>query len=128
MNAMIGDAGEVSRSGFNQNNPDYVQFFQLSSIPRPAEIFVFLDEHPDSINDGYFLNRADDLEWFDLPAAYHNGAACFSFADGHCEIHRWRYASTKRPACPGGASLPMEVPQNERLDLDWVIDRMSVEQ
>src|SRR5262249_2678846 len=59
MNAMVGDAGEVSKSGSNVNNPDYVQFFSQSQIPEPAHIFVFLDEHPDSINDGYFLNSDD---------------------------------------------------------------------
>jgi len=60
MNAMVGDAGAISSSGLNQNNPRYVQFFKLLSIPQPAGIFVFLDEHPDSINDGYFLNKDDD--------------------------------------------------------------------
>src|SRR3989454_2116919 len=49
MNAMIGDAGDLSQSGFNRNNPDYVQFFNLSSIPQPTGIFVFLDERPYSI-------------------------------------------------------------------------------
>ncbi len=75
MNAMIGDAGDLSVTGYNRNNPDYVQFFNMSSIPEPAKIFVFLDEHPDSINDGYFINKADYWEWIDLPASYHNGAA-----------------------------------------------------
>jgi len=127
MNAMVGDAGELSSSGFNQNNPGYVQFFTASSIPRPAGIFVFLDEHPDSINDGYFLEKDDYPEWFDLPASYHNGAASFSFADGHSESHRWRYARTTQPTRPDVIALPMEVPENDQADLDWVIERMSVD-
>src|SRR5436190_11448485 len=90
MNAMIGDAGEVSKSGSNVNNPEYVQFFNLSQIAHPLGIFVFLDEHPDSINDGYFLNQADYQWWIDLPASFHNGAAEFSFAVGHSESHRLR--------------------------------------
>ena len=57
MNAMVGDAGEFSTNGVNTNNPDYTQFFKITQIPQPTEIFVFLDEHPDSINDGYFLER-----------------------------------------------------------------------
>ena len=57
MNASVGDAGEISQYGVNTNNPDYVQFFRLTSMPAPARIFVFLDEHPDSISDGYFVNR-----------------------------------------------------------------------
>ena len=127
MNAMVGDAGEASTSGTNQNNPNYVQFFNVAAFPEPAGIFVFLDEHPDSINDGYFLNKDDYLHWFDLPASYHNGAACFSYADGHSDSHRWRNATTLRPARPEGAPLPMYVHPGESGDLDWVIDHMSVE-
>ena len=130
MNAMVGDAGEVSASGQNSNNPDYRQFFSITSIPKPAGIFVFLDEHPDSINDGYFLNAYGlKWRWNDLPASYHNGAASFSFADGHSEIHRWLLASTKRPAQPDGAApLPMAIPLpfNEWADMAWVLERMSV--
>lgn len=126
MNAMVGDAGELSREGFNSNNPDYVQFFKLSAIPRPSRIFVFLDEHPDSINDGYFLNKASYHEWIDLPASYHNGAAAFSFADGHSQIQRWAHARTKRPARPDGAALPLYVPSTEAVDFNWVVSHMSV--
>ena len=127
MNAMIGDAGDLSMAGYNRNNPDYVQFFNISSIPNPAKIFVFLDEHPDSINDGYFVNKAYDWEWIDLPASYHNGGACFSFADGHSETHRWRSASTKPPSQPDGAPLPIKLPRSDWGDFDWLIDRMSVD-
>jgi prepilin-type processing-associated H-X9-DG protein len=61
--------------------------------PGPAAVFAFLDEHPDSINDGAFMNNpgyaATAERWRDLPASYHNGAAGFSFADGHAEMHVW---------------------------------------
>ncbi len=127
MNAMIGDVGDLSQTGVNRNNPDYVQFFSLSTIPAPSGIFVFLDEHPDSINDGYFINRAYSWEWTDLPASYHNGAACFAFADGHGETHRWRFASTKAPPRPDGAQLPMKLPRSEWGDFSWVTDHMSID-
>ena len=128
MNAMVGNAGDLSESGRNVNNPTYVQFFRLSSIPHPSQIFVFLDEHPDSINDGYFINRAYSGEWVDLPASYHNGGASFSFADGHSELRKWRVASTKPPSRPDAALLPIQVPRGEREDLDWVLKRMSYHQ
>jgi len=127
MNAMIGDAGEFSNGGTNRNNPDYVQFFKLSNVPQPSQIFVFLDEHPDSINDGYFLNKADYQEWVDLPASYHNGSAAFSFADGHSESHRWVYEITKRPAQPDAAGLPFYVTRDQIADFKWVVDHMSVD-
>lgn len=127
MNAMVGDAGELSTRGYNLNNPGYVQFFKLASIPQPAEIFVFLDEHPDSINDGYFLNRAYYNEWIDLPASYHDGAAAFSFADGHGSLHRWVNSSTKPPSIPDGATLPFNVTNGETADFDWILEHMSVD-
>jgi prepilin-type N-terminal cleavage/methylation domain-containing protein/prepilin-type processing-associated H-X9-DG protein len=128
MNAMIGDAGELSKTGVNKNNPKYVQYFSLPSIKEPVNIFVFLDEHPDSINDGYFINRAYSTNWYDLPASYHNGAASFSFADGHSETHRWRNASTIQPARPSKKAplLPFSF-LPERQDHDWVVAHMSEE-
>jgi hypothetical protein len=77
MNASVGDAGELTSSGVNTNNPGYVQFFKLTSMPVPARIFVFLDEHPDSISDGYFVNRSYYPEWIRLPASWHNGGGHF---------------------------------------------------
>lgn len=74
MNAMVGNAGELSNGGYNENNPHYVQFFRLTDIPLPSEIFVFVEEHPDSINDGYFLNKFYTRHWIDLPASEHDGA------------------------------------------------------
>jgi prepilin-type N-terminal cleavage/methylation domain-containing protein/prepilin-type processing-associated H-X9-DG protein len=128
MNAMVGDAGAFSQAGTNVNNPGYVQFFKYTGIPRPSDIFVFLDEHPDSITDGYFVNKVYRSEWRRLPASYHNGAACFSFADGHAEIHAWRYAATKPPSRPYAAALPIQIPKDQSADFDWVVSRMSVEQ
>jgi prepilin-type N-terminal cleavage/methylation domain-containing protein/prepilin-type processing-associated H-X9-DG protein len=125
MNASVGDAGELTSSGVNTNNPDYVQFFRLTTVPAPSSIFVFLDEHPDSISDGYFVNRSYNLEWIRLPASWHNGGATFSFADGHTETHLWQCASTKPPPFPDAAGLPINVSSNA-LDFDWVIARMSV--
>lgn len=133
MNAMIGNAGIFSTKGFNVNNPGYKQFFKLMQIPRPADIFVFLDEHPNSIDDGYFLNSATynygNAEWKNLPASYHNHAAAFSFADGHSTLHRWSRASTLVPVQMNVAYLPVQVPARpaELADFDWVMDHMSIE-
>jgi len=137
LNAMIGNAGDFSTNGFNINNPNYKQFFKTTQIPRPVEIFTFLDEHPDSIGDGYFLNKSGAVnygvsrygksEWTDLPASYHNGSTAFSFADGHASLHRWNDPSTIRPSQPHGVLLPLEVSATSRSDFDWVIEHMSIE-
>ena len=127
MNAMVGNAGQFIASGANTNNPDYVQFLKVGQIPKPAQIFVLTEEHPDSINDGYFLNKPDSMQWTDLPASYHNGAANLAFADGHLETHRWLFASTKPPAQPDAAHLPFPVPTAERADFDWLMERTTVD-
>ncbi len=125
MNLMIGDAGDYSQSGSNVNNPDYVQFFKATQVPRPEGIFVFIEEHPDSINDGYFLNKIDTGEWNDLPGSYHNGAANLTFADGHVETHRWLYDSTTPPSKYRGAGLPFRPPPGQMGDFNWLMARTS---
>lgn len=127
MNMMIGDAGEFSQSGANTNNPEYAQFFRTTQVPSPSRIFVFIEEHPDSINDGYFLNKPESYKWMDLPASWHHGAANVSFADGHLETHKWLFPSTKPPGRPDAAHLPRSIPKRQLGDFMWLMDRMSVE-
>ena len=127
MNAMVGDAGENSRYGTNFFNPQYKQFKKFTDFADPTGIFVFLDEHPDSINDGYFLNRLDELEWWDLPASYHNGRANLTFADGHAQSHRWANQATKPAARPDAAGLPFSIDRTQRGDFDWLAERTSYE-
>jgi prepilin-type processing-associated H-X9-DG protein len=62
--------------------------------PSPSKLFVFIDEHEDSIIDSQFGNPPQgspwDGYWFDLPANRHNQAANLSFADGHVEHWKWQ--------------------------------------
>lgn len=67
---------------------------QVVNSPGPSDLFVFLEEHPDSINDGSFAVEIPQLtistKWIDVPAKA--GNVCpFAFADGHVEIHKWLY-------------------------------------
>ena len=67
----------------------HIRKFSEFLYPTPAEAWVFMDEHPDSINDaGNFAPH--QTSWVDVPATYHNGACGVAFADGHAEIHKWR--------------------------------------
>jgi prepilin-type processing-associated H-X9-DG protein len=115
--------------------PSYRQFLKLSSVPSPSDMYVILDEHPDSINDGYFLNNANpniagwpNQNWNDLPASYHNGAGGFSFADGHSEIHRWASVITKQPVKMQTLSLlSFSLDKvNAYTDAEWVAIHSSV--
>jgi prepilin-type N-terminal cleavage/methylation domain-containing protein/prepilin-type processing-associated H-X9-DG protein len=120
LNSLVGDPGELT----NRFNPRRVQYFRLSQISNPAHVYVFLDEHPDTINDGFFMNRWDeDPRWGNLPGSYHNGAANLSFADGHMESHRWELEDTRRPAQHGGASGTF--PASPSTDFDWLKEYSS---
>ncbi len=91
-----GTDGNTPR-GLNWALPQYKQYLNQTQVPRPAKTWLFLDEHPDSINDGYFINNPNTDHWQDVPASYHNGACGFSFADGHSEIRKWQSNSSKYP-------------------------------
>jgi prepilin-type N-terminal cleavage/methylation domain-containing protein/prepilin-type processing-associated H-X9-DG protein len=105
MNGFVGIA-----AGWEQ---DWLSYTKLSDLaqPGPANLFVFIDEHPDSINDGWMMfadegaldngspvgGGSGDGYWFNLPASYHNGACSLSFADGHAETHAWVNKSMLKP-------------------------------
>jgi prepilin-type N-terminal cleavage/methylation domain-containing protein/prepilin-type processing-associated H-X9-DG protein len=76
----------------NQAYPTYTQFLKATSVPNPGGLFVTLDEHPDSIDDGLFQSNPTPTaaHWDNVPATYHDGGCGFSFADGHAEIHKFR--------------------------------------
>ena len=70
----------------------------IGSLPGPASLLVTGDEHPDCIDDAWLISDPTSASlWFNIPASYHNGAAGFSFADGHAEIHKWRDIRTIQP-------------------------------
>ena len=124
MNAFVGDGGEQTPGGTAPGGAPYRVFFKLSDIQNPANIWVLMDEHPDSINDGWNLPMVPDtLAWIDLPASYHNGAGAFSFADGHSEVHRWLSLKDKI----GYAPPPIRRSDpSARADYDWVLQRLTV--
>ena len=125
MNAMVGDPGVLT----NQFNPDYVQFFTSGSILNAANTFVFLDEHPDSINNGVFgvfmadPNQPQLNAILDYPGSYHNGGCLIGFADGHVETRIWLDARTKPPIT--GTSLQLGVYSPNNADVQWLSARTS---
>ena len=58
--------------------------------PSPSDLWIFADEHPDSINNGGFvLYPYTATIWRNLPANYHNAACGYAYADGHTAIKKW---------------------------------------
>jgi prepilin-type processing-associated H-X9-DG protein len=77
------------------NDPIYKHVRKVSEFlyPPPTQAAVFLDEHPDTINDPAFL-CPQQTNWPDVPATYHDGGAVVAFADGHTEEHKWKGSLT----------------------------------
>jgi prepilin-type N-terminal cleavage/methylation domain-containing protein/prepilin-type processing-associated H-X9-DG protein len=119
MNSLVGDPGNLT----DQFNPLYVQFLKMRNIRNPSGIFVFLDEHCDTINDGFFVNRLEDYQWGNMPGSYHDGGLSLSFADGHIETHHWLVPGTVRPGVKGGVGGP--IPAVPPTDFDWLKQRSS---
>ena len=102
-------------------------------VPGPSNLFVFLDEHPNSINDAAFAVKCDARDggarMIDWPASFHNGACGFAFGDGHAEIKKWldkrtivpHKNSNGMPSPPGG--LNQAAPNSP--DVAWMQDRAS---
>lgn len=65
-------------------------------FPPPTSAWVFIEEHADSINDGFFwVNMFNTQDWEDIPASYHGESGCVSFADGHVEVRVWTDSSIR---------------------------------
>jgi prepilin-type N-terminal cleavage/methylation domain-containing protein/prepilin-type processing-associated H-X9-DG protein len=93
---------------------------KYTDINSPVNMFVFLDEREDSINDGWYATDPDiRYQIIDYPASYHNRAAGFSFADGHSEIKKWLDARTT-PALKPGQLLQLNINIPNDKDLDWL--------
>ena len=102
--------GAPSRSESTDPNPvtspnvhgsAYKTFTKMAQFNAPSDSFVFLDERPDSINDGSFFTKVDQLGYLqDVPGSYHGHKAGFSFGDGHSEIHKWISAYINQPIQP----------------------------
>jgi prepilin-type N-terminal cleavage/methylation domain-containing protein/prepilin-type processing-associated H-X9-DG protein len=133
MSQAIGGPGPwlVPGTGMNDSQRQYKVFVKESDLanPGPANVYVLLDEHPDSINAGGFANMMVEnrgaARIIDFPSSYHNGAAGISFADGHAEIRRWVDPRTKPPPRYNN-TLSLNVGSPNNLDIVWLSERTSV--
>jgi prepilin-type N-terminal cleavage/methylation domain-containing protein/prepilin-type processing-associated H-X9-DG protein len=126
MNSFFGRfsiGNDPTAQGRNWGFQDRMQFLKQSSVPAPGKTWLVLDEHPDSINDGYFINNPDAGAWQDIPASYHNGACGFSFADGHSEIKKWLSRSSKYTAVKYAYPSTVNFDANGRADFNWYKER-----
>jgi prepilin-type N-terminal cleavage/methylation domain-containing protein/prepilin-type processing-associated H-X9-DG protein len=108
---------------------NYVTARVSADIHDPANIWVFMDEREDSINDGYFaVEMSTHYAIIDYPSNQHSGAANIVFGDGHTERHRWIEPTTS-PSLRRGGRLPGGLKQTSSADHDmqWLTAHTTVE-
>ena len=113
----------------------YRLYSKTADVVNPSKTFVTVDEHPDSINDDSFAVQMVDQgvltgSVVDAPSSLHNGAAAFTFADGHSEAHRWLSAKLKQPIhyLTGGAilNIPTSLQDESLQDAGWLSEHTTV--
>jgi prepilin-type processing-associated H-X9-DG protein len=107
----------------------YIQMLKLSQVRAPATTWLTLDEHPDSVNDAFWINGVDTGTWGDFPGSQHNGACGFSFADGHAEIKKWLSNATKQKVYFDYGRVPkisLTAANKGVADREWVEDRTGL--
>lgn len=129
LNGVVRNSGNGPRGGTTSG---YRLYDTYSSIinPRPSRAWVFIDEHGNSINDGFFLvtvlnnGPGTTYQWGDIPATYHGESGVLSFADGHTEAHVWTDPWVRdHPNIPYGPSVIFHAATGG--DLAWLQARTT---
>jgi prepilin-type N-terminal cleavage/methylation domain-containing protein len=130
--SMNGQMGGISTQPevLNQYGPgkNYRIFYKQVQIidPAPAMAWVFIDEHADSINDGFFrVDMSSKTQWQDCPASYHGASGALSFADGHAEIKKWTDSNIRDRPVTKMAITPQPFNANPNTDLLWLQERTT---
>jgi prepilin-type N-terminal cleavage/methylation domain-containing protein/prepilin-type processing-associated H-X9-DG protein len=80
------------QKGNYELNTAYKGYFKTSDFGigglSSSDVFSFLDENPESINDGYF-EFPEPSGIGDRPAVNHGSSSSFAFCDGHAQLHKW---------------------------------------
>jgi len=103
MDGAVGDGLKYTSFSWSSGPPPFWWAKKSGDLllPGASQSWVFIDEHPDSIDDcilytdAYCTNGTG--QFTELPACDHGGSCGVSFADGHAEIHKWRDAQTAHP-------------------------------
>lgn len=125
-NGVIGRGNKAPSDGLFNAEKFFYRFSDVDR-PSPSQLYVFIEEHPDSINDGAILNSQLSLRWIDLPAAHHptvstNNSSNVVFVDGHVENHAWQ--ATVLAERPNTIFSPPNVRTGDP-DWAWLMDRTS---
>lgn len=126
MNCLLGrfsPLDEAALRGVNRAMPQFRQYLRETQILRPAKTFLFLDEQPDSIDDGYFSNDPAKDSWFNVPGSFHCGSGNFSFLDNHAEMKKWRSRTSTYVVKYTPSPARLNFDGAGRADFAWFLER-----
>ncbi len=101
----------------------YRVFLKESDIAAssPAGTFVFIDEHPATLEDPWFLVNMDEPVPFErFPATRHENGYCINFADGHADTYHMLTPETQIPETQSQVSTPAAVTNIPPSNFDWI--------
>lgn len=108
---------------------NYLVYRGRDQMRQPSQLFTFLDEREETINDGSFatdlshtgnpagVGIANPYYLIDFPADRHKGGANLAFADGRVDWHRWVEATTRPPR---GTAVPRTQTTPADRDVQWL--------
>jgi prepilin-type N-terminal cleavage/methylation domain-containing protein len=91
MNAWVGYNTQGAGGATATNNYRiYTKTSVMTAGAGPSDLFVFIEERGESIDDGSFAIEPPGFTTLEnMPMNAHNMAGTLGFADGHVEVHRW---------------------------------------
>jgi prepilin-type N-terminal cleavage/methylation domain-containing protein/prepilin-type processing-associated H-X9-DG protein len=106
----------------HRRNQPYQTYGKATSYTTlgPADVWTFVEEDCQGQNDAAFAVSLALPQWVDWPATYHNMSCNFTFADGHCERHKWVDSSTQAPIHGGRKAVA-----GDQTDWRWLAARTS---
>jgi prepilin-type N-terminal cleavage/methylation domain-containing protein len=137
MNAFIGGGyGPNSKPPYDDFTASYYYYNKTTAIksPTPVDLWVFTDEHPDSIDDGWLVtDPTSTIRWGkpvagsggNLPGSNHNKSNSLTFADGHSELHKWLEPTTSLPITYQNTSSGYAGTFPSDLDIQWMISHST---
>ena len=92
MNAAVGGGPKYAVFDFGWNQSSWYVAKKSTDFhsPAPGNVWVFMDEHPDCIDDGLMYTANYPVsELIELPGCQHEGACGITFADSHVDMQQW---------------------------------------
>jgi prepilin-type processing-associated H-X9-DG protein len=131
MDAAIGDGSKYTGFSWSSGPPKFWWAKKMTDLnaPGPSMSWLFIDEHPDSIDDCILYTNpyftSGNGQFTELPSNDHAGACGVGFADGHAEIHKWVDSLSLYPV---SYITRNQVSVSNSRDLAWMSQRTPHEQ